>query len=124
MLDTNNALGGMEFGFLNFRLIPDQARLLRGECDVRLAPKTFDFLCLLVQRANAVVARDELMERLWQGRPASDESLAQVVSQCRRALGDSAARQFIIQTVPKRGFRLVPDVVSRPHRAFLRRSSF
>ena len=34
-----------------------------------------------------------------------------VVAQCRRALGDSAARQQVIKTVPKRGYRLVPDIV-------------
>lgn len=101
---------GMEYHFLNFRLLPDQARLIHREEDVALAPKTFHFLCLLISAGNAVVSRDALFELLWQGRTVSDESLAQVVAQCRRAVGDSASTQNVIKTVPKLGFRFVPDV--------------
>ncbi len=101
---------GTEYHFLHFRLLPDQARLLHRDEEVPLAPKTFRFLCVLIGADNAVVARDTLFNLLWEGRAVSDESLAQVVAQCRRALGDSAARQVVIKTVPKLGFRFVPDV--------------
>ncbi len=111
MLKGFRNVSGIEYQFLEFRLLPDQVRLIRSGRDIPLAPKTFHFLCLLLNAGNAVVAREVLFEELWRGRPVSDESLAQVVAQCRRALGDSAARQQVIKTVPKRGYRLVPDVV-------------
>ncbi|MEE2729799.1 MAG: winged helix-turn-helix domain-containing protein [Pseudomonadota bacterium] len=101
---------GKEYHFLNFQLLPDQARLLRQGVDVPLAPKTLHFLCLLIHAGNAVVSRDRLFDVLWEGRAVSDESLAQVVAQCRRALGDSAAQQKVIKTVPKLGFRFVPEL--------------
>lgn len=103
---------GMEYHFLNFRLLPDQVRLLDRGKDVPLAPKTFHFLCVLIHAGNAVVTRDTLFGELWKGREVSDESLAQVVAQCRRALGDSASTQRVIKTVPKLGFRFVPEVHS------------
>ncbi len=100
----------VEYRFLDFVLVPDQARLLKGADDIPLAPKPFWLLLLLAQAANRLVERDHLLELIWQGGNASDESLAQVVSQCRRALGDSAAQQAVIKTVTRRGYRLVPLV--------------
>jgi len=100
----------MEYHFLDFRLLPGQVRLIKAGQDVALAPKTFHFLCLMLGAGNAVVSRDRLFEQLWQGRAVSDESLAQVVAQCRRALDDSAARQRIIKTIPKLGYRLIPEI--------------
>lgn len=104
---------GIEYRFDEFCLLPDQVRLLQGREDIRLSPKVFHFLMMLVSADNALVEREKLFDILWQGRAVSDESLAQVVAQCRRALGDSAARQSIVQTIPKRGYRLVPQVFIR-----------
>jgi|GEM_PF-1613496 len=101
---------GIEYYFKDFCLMPDQARLLKGEREIKMAPKIFQFLSMLVQAENSLVEREALFESLWQGRAVSDESLAQVVAQCRRALGDSASRQALVQTIPKRGFRFVPDI--------------
>lgn len=101
---------GIEYCFKDFCLLPDQARLLKGNNEIRMAPKTFHFLSVLVQAENALVEREMLFDMLWKGRTVSDESLAQVVAQCRRALGDSAARQAMVQTIPKRGFRFVPEI--------------
>lgn len=101
---------GIEYHFEDFCLMPDQARLLKGEREIKMAPKIFQFLSMLVQAENTLVEREALFETLWQGRAVSDESLAQVVAQCRRALGDSASRQALVQTIPKRGFRFVPDI--------------
>ena len=99
-----------EYRFLEFRLLMDQARLLRHTVEVHLPPKVLLFLCVLVRAENAVVTREVLFQKLWQGKVVSDESLAQVVAQCRRALGDSANQQRIIKTLPKIGFRLVPGI--------------
>jgi DNA-binding winged helix-turn-helix (wHTH) protein len=103
-------MNGIEYQFLNFRLLPQQALLYRADQVIHLAPKTFGLLSMLVASKNALITREYLIEALWQGRPASDESLARIVAQCRKALGDAATRQTIIQTLPKRGFRLVPEV--------------
>lgn len=105
-----DTLNGVECRFLEFRFLPDQARLLRGKDEIDLSPKCFQFLSVLISASNAVVYREALFELLWNGRSVSDECLAQVVAQTRRTLDDSAARQRIVKTVPKLGYRFVPNV--------------
>ncbi len=62
--------------------------------------------CLARQRGH-VVTRDELMRAVWRDVVVTDGSLAQCINEIRSALGDSA--HCIVQTVPKRGYRLVAD---------------
>ena len=65
--------------------------------------------CLALQRGH-VVTRDELMRAVWRDVVVTDGSLAQCINEIRHALGDSAHR--IVQTVPKRGYRLDADSAS------------
>ena len=67
--------------------------------------------CLVRQRGH-VVTRDELMRAVWRDVVVTDGSLAQCVNEIRQALGDSAHR--IVQTVPKRGYRLIAEVSFAP----------
>ncbi len=62
--------------------------------------------CLAHQRGH-VVTRDELMRAVWRDVVVTDGSLAQCINEIRTALGDTAHR--IVQTAPKRGYRLVVD---------------
>jgi pimeloyl-ACP methyl ester carboxylesterase/DNA-binding winged helix-turn-helix (wHTH) protein len=62
--------------------------------------------CLARQRGH-VVTRDELMRAVWRDVVVTDGSLAQCINEIRQALGDSA--HHIVQTVPKRGYRLDAD---------------
>jgi pimeloyl-ACP methyl ester carboxylesterase/DNA-binding winged helix-turn-helix (wHTH) protein len=62
--------------------------------------------CLAHQRGH-VVTRDDLMRAVWRDVFVTDGSLAQCINEIRQALGDSAHR--IVQTVPKRGYRLAAD---------------
>lgn len=62
--------------------------------------------CLARQRGH-VVTRDDLMHAVWRDVVVTDGSLAQCINEIRHALGDSAHR--IVQTAPKRGYRLVAD---------------
>lgn len=66
-------------------------------------------LALLVQRRGEVVSREELVTSIWDGRTLSDNSVAVVISDLRKTLGDDAKQGRFIQTVPKRGYRLTAD---------------
>jgi DNA-binding winged helix-turn-helix (wHTH) protein len=82
--------------------------------------------CLARQRGH-VVTRDELMRAVWRDVVVTDGSLAQCINEIRQALGDSAHR--IVQTAPKRGYRLVADsapstAACGPGRAFEQRIGF
>jgi TolB-like protein len=65
----------------------------------------------LVENAERLVSRDELIEVVWDGRIVSDATVSARINAARRALGDSGERQELIKTVPRRGFRFVTPVV-------------
>jgi TolB-like protein/DNA-binding winged helix-turn-helix (wHTH) protein/Flp pilus assembly protein TadD len=77
----------------------------------RLTPKLMDLLVALVQRAGQVATRDELLRDVWGERSAvSDEPLTRAVAEVRRVLGDVRADPSYIETIPKRGYRVVAPV--------------
>jgi pimeloyl-ACP methyl ester carboxylesterase/DNA-binding winged helix-turn-helix (wHTH) protein len=74
---------------------------------VPLRAQALAVLGCLARRRGHVVTRDELMQDVWHDVVVTDSSLAQCVSEIRHALGDSA--HHVVQTMPKRGYRLVAD---------------
>ncbi|MCB1685271.1 MAG: winged helix-turn-helix domain-containing protein [Pseudomonadales bacterium] len=81
--------------------------LVRSGEEVRLEPKVMDVLALLMGRADEVVTRQELLDEVWEGRTVGEETLTRCISELRSALGDSVRDPTFIQTVPKRGYRLL-----------------
>jgi DNA-binding winged helix-turn-helix (wHTH) protein/CheY-like chemotaxis protein len=92
-----------------WRVLRDQNRLEHGEDGrvERIEPKAMDVLCVLAGRAGETVSRDELLEAAWAGRLVVEGALSRVILALRTALGDDARAPSYIETVPKRGYRLV-----------------
>ena len=67
------------------------------------------FVCL-AEHANEVVTRNQLLDVAWSGNTAFDEQLTRVVGDLRRALHDHPGDPTYIETVPKRGYRLVGQI--------------
>jgi DNA-binding winged helix-turn-helix (wHTH) protein/Tfp pilus assembly protein PilF len=84
---------------------------LRGrEGSRRLEPKVMALLCVLARRAPDVVTREELMSAVWPGQFVGEDALARSLLKLRRALGDEARNPRYIETLPRRGYRLLPRV--------------
>lgn len=82
-----------------------------GDDIVHLEPKVMEVLVALAEQAESVVLRDELLQKVWGARAAiSDEPLTRCIAQLRQSLGDSSRNPEYIQTVPKRGYRLLQAV--------------
>jgi DNA-binding winged helix-turn-helix (wHTH) protein/TolB-like protein/Tfp pilus assembly protein PilF len=77
---------------------------------VKLEPKAMAVLVYLAQRRGEVVSREKLLAAVWPGVVVSDDAVTQVVIKLRKALGDSAESPAYIQTISKRGYRLVAPV--------------
>ena len=88
-----------------------------GETVVRLRPKLMDLLVELAQRAGAVVPKEALIEAVWAKKFAAESALSTAVAQLRKALGDKAGEPHYIESVPKRGYRLVAAVEPVEHDA-------
>jgi len=101
---------GVVYRFGPFRLLPNECLLLREAEPVRLTPRAFDLLRLLVESAGHLKSRDELVEALWPTTVVGERSLAWNVSAVRKALGDDRAAPRYIETVPRRGYRFIAPV--------------
>ncbi len=75
-----------------------------------LQPKVMDVLVCLAEHAGMPVTRDELLRCVWGERATTDEPLTRTIAELRRALGDDRAHPRYIETIPKRGYRLVAEV--------------
>jgi TolB-like protein/DNA-binding winged helix-turn-helix (wHTH) protein len=96
-----------------FRIGPFEVRPLTGEVSgphgtTHLEPKVIEVLVALALKPGDVVEREELLQRVWGNRAAvSDEPLTRCIAELRRAFGDSRSAPSYIQTIPKRGYRLL-----------------
>lgn len=84
---------------------------LRANGQVRnLEPQVFALLALLVENHTRLVSKDELVEKVWDGRDVSDAAVASRIKSARQALGDDGLSQRFIKTIYRQGFRFVADV--------------
>jgi DNA-binding winged helix-turn-helix (wHTH) protein len=94
------------------------ARLVRREGgDLHLAPKAFDLLLILIKNKPNVVSHKELHAQLWPGVHVSETSLAAIVTQVRRALGDTSDDGRMIRTLHRVGYAFVGEAVIAGHSA-------
>lgn len=100
----------MIYRFGTFELDPARAELRAGSEPRALEPQVFALLALLVENRERLVSRDELIEKVWDGRIVTDAAIASRVKSARQALGDDGQAQRFIRTVHRRGFRFVAEV--------------
>lgn len=100
------------FLFGRFEFDPAAGILLREGVPVRLQPQPARVLAQLVARSGEVVTRDELRQAVWADGTFVDfeRGLNFCIAQIRLALGDSADAPRYIETLPRRGYRLIAPV--------------
>jgi DNA-binding winged helix-turn-helix (wHTH) protein len=76
----------------------------------KLEPRVMDVLVRLMAARGSIVSKQELVDRVWEGYGGGEEGLMQAVSKLRRALGDDARSPEVIETIVKRGYRLLLPV--------------
>jgi Tol biopolymer transport system component/DNA-binding winged helix-turn-helix (wHTH) protein len=88
--------------------------LLKDGATVRLTPKAFDTLLVLVQHAPQVVSKEQLIREVWPDIFVEEGSLSHNIHGLRKVLGEDSSEPRYIETIPKRGYRFVAPVkVSR-----------
>ncbi len=85
-------------------------RIERDGGRMSLEPKVMDLLLLLADRQGSVVGRETLLSALWPGMVVGEDTLPRTVSKLRSALADDVRQPAYIETIPKRGYRLIADV--------------
>ena len=98
------------FEFGPFRLNPAERILLRHQVQVRLPPKAFDALVVLVENRGHLLEKDELLRKVWPDTFVEESNLAQHISVLRKTLQDGEDGSRYIETVPTRGYRFIAEV--------------
>ena len=100
-----------EFG--GFCLDTGERLLLRGENPLRMPPKVFDTLRILVENSGHVLEKEELLRQVWPDTFVEENNLNKSISALRKILGRSINGRSYIETVPKLGYRFVAEVTER-----------
>ena len=74
---------------------------------VHLPSKAAEVLLQLASQPGVLVTRDSLLTSVWGDGQGNQESLSHAISEIRHALNDHAEDPHFIQTLPKRGYRLI-----------------
>src|ERR1700750_2552826 len=112
MPQASEPLGRVTFG--PFELDLRAAELRKHGVRIKLQAQPFQVLEMLLERPCEVISRDELKRRLW---PADsfgdfDHGLNKSINKIREALGDSALSPRYVETVSRRGYRFIADVMT------------
>jgi TolB-like protein len=103
------------FRFGSYALDAERRDLSRSGKRVALERQVFDILLYLLENRHRVVTRDDVLREVWRGRVVSESTLSSRITAVRHAIGDSGARQRLIRTVTRGGYRFVGGVtVSGP----------
>ncbi|WP_333921531.1 winged helix-turn-helix domain-containing protein [Xanthomonas hortorum] len=76
-----------------------------------MEPRMMEVLIALAERAGEVISAEQLLIEVWHGSFYGDNPVHKTIAQLRRKLGDDSRQPRYIETIRKRGYRLLPKVV-------------
>ncbi|HWV13805.1 MAG TPA: winged helix-turn-helix domain-containing protein [Cellvibrio sp.] len=88
-----------------------------GDKVIELEHRLVLLLVYFLQHPNTVLAKEELLKTIWQGKVVNDDSLAVAVSHLRKALGDNPRAPQFIKTIPGVGYQFIGKGQSLPDSA-------
>src|SRR5436190_7189427 len=99
---------------LRDRLVTPQRNSITGpDGETGVEPKIMAVLCVLAGEPGRVFTRAELIDLVWGTEYGADESLTRAISHLRKALGDTRSEPLVIETISKRGYRLLPSALAQ-----------
>jgi DNA-binding winged helix-turn-helix (wHTH) protein len=91
---------------------PSLDRIARDGTDVRLRPQVMNMLVCLARGRGRTVSREQILDAVWPDQSVAGTSIARCVAELRKAIGDRVKAPAVIETIPKRGYRLIAPVSS------------
>src|SRR6516225_6859626 len=105
MVRLSDTPASIEFG--HFSIFPHRRQVLADGGPITLGGRAFDVLMALIEASGAVVSKDELLSRVWQGRIVEESRLAGEISALRKAFGGD---RELIRTVAGRGYLFTGEI--------------
>ena len=106
---------GFELG--QWEILPAKGVFRRDGEEVRPEPLLLRVLFSLARRDGDLVTRDELIEDAWDGRPTADDPINRAIAQLRKHLDDTTKPPEYVETLHRRGYRLIKPVILRKKNA-------
>lgn len=94
----------------HWKVDPTAGELRDGDAGVRLRPKAMSLLVALARHPEEVLGKQALLDAVWPDVVVGDASVSVLVAELREALGDDPASPRFIETIPRRGYRLIASV--------------
>lgn len=95
------------FELADLRIDPGANTVSGPGAIVQLEPKVMEVLVALMRRRGETVSTRELIDEVWEGKAVVDAVVSRAISELRRALNDDPKAPRFIQTVSRRGYRLI-----------------
>ncbi|MBX2820772.1 MAG: transcriptional regulator [Rhodothermaceae bacterium] len=86
---------------------PERNTIQVGTESQRITSREMAVLMFLADRNHSVVPREELLDNVWKDTVVNEETLTLIISRLRKALGDDPKNPQLIETIPKKGYRLM-----------------
>ncbi len=106
----------MRLQFDDLTFDSDTRQLWTGKAEVRLSPKAFDLLALLIANRPRAVSKAEIRDHLWPGTYVSESSLPSLVSEIRDVIADHRRKPGLIRTVHGFGYAFQSEREPAPQR--------
>jgi adenylate cyclase len=119
-----NGRDNRDFRLEDWLVQPSLGRITGPVGEVQLEPRAMELLGYLAEHSGGVVSRQQILDDVWQQEFVDDGTLTSTIARLRKALGDDARNPRYIETLSKRGYRLLPrpvdmlEIVADPGGAF------
>jgi len=84
--------------------------ILRNEIKIKLESRVMAVLLYLAQHPNKIISRTDLETAVWADTVVGYDALTSSITKLRKALGDNARQPIFIETIAKKGYRLIAPI--------------
>lgn len=98
------------FRFGQWRVDPDTNTLNHGPLNRQLEPRAMDVFLFMCKHPGAVIPAETLLDACWGSAAPGDNAVHKIITQLRRAFDDSTSEPRYIETIRKRGYRLLAEL--------------
>ncbi len=107
---NNNKGQDLKFRIGEVTVKPSHNQLIINHEEVVIEPLAMAMLVKLAKNHGEVIYRQQLMEELWHAKVVTNNSLHRIVTLLRKGLNDDAKKPKYIETVPKKGYKLIHPI--------------
>jgi TolB-like protein/DNA-binding winged helix-turn-helix (wHTH) protein len=90
---------------------PELGRVRSPESEANLQPQVMQLLVYMARHPREVISIDRMIDEVWSGKPMTSGSVYNALNTLRKTFGDSKDQPRYIETIPRKGYRLIAEVV-------------